>query len=230
MLQLFLAQARGPARNGDLLVDVIDTMLLMRAARGELPKGTIMEKALIETLSTVAEALELEGVQYAIAGSIASSFHGEPHTSVDVDLIVVASVEQARRIARQLSPRFYAPDDMLADAAQKRSFVNVVDNRSSLKVDISFIERGGYLARTLDRRIKACIGSAVPEFWFVTAEDVILMKLLWRKDTHSAKQWDNALGVARVKGARMDWKYLFEQAKTLGVEEDLERLRDEAGI
>ena len=56
------------------------------------------------------------------------------------------------------------------------------------------------------------------------------MKLLWRKDTQSTKQWDNALGVARVKGARMDWKYLFENAKSLGVEDDLIRLRDEAGI
>ena len=64
----------------------------------------------------------------------------------------------------------------------------------------------------------------------MTAEDVILMKLLWRKDTQSQKQWDNALGVAKVKGARMDWKYLFGQAGQLGVKEDLVRLRDEAGI
>ena len=62
------------------------------------------------------------------------------------------------------------------------------------------------------------------------AEDIILMKLLWRRDTRSTKQWENALSVARVKGARMDWKYLFEQARTLDIEEDLIALRDEAGI
>ena len=56
------------------------------------------------------------------------------------------------------------------------------------------------------------------------------MKLLWRKDTRSAKQWDNALGVAAVKGARMDWEYLFRQAETLGLTKDLTELRDAGGV
>ena len=97
-------------------------------------------------------------------------------------------------------------------------------------MDLSFVGSDPYLRQALARRVRRTIGSAEPEFWFVTAEDVILMKLLWRKDTQSTKQWDNALGVARVRGARMDWKYLFENAKSLGVEDDLIRLRDEAGI
>jgi len=46
----------------------------------------------------------------------------------------------------------------------------------------------------------------------------------------TTKQGENALGVARTKGTRMDWKYLFEQAETLGIVKDLEQLRDEAGI
>jgi hypothetical protein len=56
------------------------------------------------------------------------------------------------------------------------------------------------------------------------------MKLEWRKDTGSRKQWDNALGVVRVHGARLDWKYLFERARLLGVEGDLTALRDESGV
>ena len=80
------------------------------------------------------------------------------------------------------------------------------------------------------RRMRERIGPDSLEFWFVTPEDIILMKLLWRKDTQSAKQWENALSVAKYKGTRMDWKYLFEQAKALGIEPDLIKLRDDAGI
>ena len=80
------------------------------------------------------------------------------------------------------------------------------------------------------RRVMQKYGPAGPSFYTVTAEDIILMKLLWRKDTRSTKQWENALSVARVQGARMDWKYLFEQARNLGIEDDLIKLRDEAGI
>ncbi len=184
-LQVFLAQARGPARNGDLLIDAIDTMLLLRAARGELPKEKVMDRALIETLTEVAQALDEEGVEYAVTGSIASSLHSEPYSSVDVDLILDASVEQAQRIARRLSPRFYAPEDMLAKAAQEHAFVNAVDNRTSLKADLSFVERRGYLARVLDRRIEVCVGSTGRLFKFGTAEDGILKKWLRRKDTRT---------------------------------------------
>jgi hypothetical protein len=64
----------------------------------------------------------------------------------------------------------------------------------------------------------------------VTAEDIILMKLLWRRESRSEKQWSNALSVARVKRAKLDWKYLLEQARSLGIEDDLVKLRDAAGI
>jgi hypothetical protein len=167
---------------------------------------------------------------HAITGSIASSVHGEPLASIDVDLIVLASTSDAAALAARLSPRFYAPEDILTNAAETAGFANLIDQRTSFKVDLSFVGADAFLRRTLERRVQLPIGSSPELFWFVTPEDVILMKLLWRKDTHSQKQWDNALGVARVRNMNLDWKYLFEQARTLDIEEDLIRLRDEAGV
>ncbi len=189
-----------------------------------------MEDALIESLGFVVSALEDVGVTYAITGSVASSVHGEPFSSMDADLLVLASARHAARLSAKLMPRFYAPEDMLVDAATRHTFANVVDNRTSFKIDLSFIGKDLFLIEVLRRRVSSRIGTHAKEFWFVTPEDVILMKLLWRKDTQSAKQWENALSVARVMGARMDWKYLFARANELGVERDLIRLRDEAGI
>jgi hypothetical protein len=230
MMQVFLTQARGPVRNGDLLVGAVDFALsIQRQREGGTAMGD-MDKTLLRTLSAVAEALDAEGVAYAITGSIASSVHGEPFSSIDVDLILHASPTQAENVAMRLAPRFYAPPEMLADAAGRKSIANVVDNATSLKADLSFVPSTGFLGLVMRRRVQAAIGSQSPQYWFTTPEDVILMKLLLRKDTQSAKQWENALGVARVKGVGMDWKYLFEQAEGLGVKADLVRLRDEAGI
>lgn len=44
------------------------------------------------------------------------------------------------------------------------------------------------------------------------------------------KQWECVLNVAQRKTARMDWKYLSEQAGSLGIERDLIKFRNEAGI
>ena len=235
LMQAHLAQARGPVRNGDLLRSAV-ARAITRHGQGRQtgPQGEAMTSdPLIETLSFVVSALEAAGIRYAITGSTASSVHGEPYSSVDVDLIVLATSTAAAKLAAALAPRFYAPADVLSGAATRGEFANVVDNHTSLKVDLSFIGSGpqhAFLQQALARRVRARIGSHPVEFWLVTPEDVILMKLLWRKDTGSAKQWENAVSVARVKGARMDWKYLFEQARTLGIEPDLVTLRDEAGI
>lgn len=228
-MQQALALARGPVRNGDLLREAVDRMLAVRAMREsrELPT---MNNALIETRTAVAGALEADGMVYAVTGSLASSLHGEFFESLDVDIVLIASAADAATIARRLAPRYYAPAEMLSDAARRNSIANAIDNQTGLKVDLSFVGSDSYMRQVLGRRIRSRIGSDPREFWFVTPEDIILMKLVGRKDTQSAKQWENALGVARMKNVRMDWKYLFQQAKTLGVEADLVRLRDEAGI
>lgn len=226
-LQALLAEARGPRKNGVLLRQaVVRARRMITERKGE---DATMDDALIVSLTAVADALEQVGATYAVTGSIATSVYGEPFQSLDVDLIVSASTEQAARLAELLTLRFHADPEMLRDAAADHDFVKVVDQRTGLKVDLSFV-RGAFLGDVLSRRVRCKIGGAEPGFWFVTPEDAILTKLLWRKDSRSAKQWDNALGVVRVRGARLDWKYLFDQARELDIEDDLEQLRDEGGV
>ncbi len=51
-----------------------------------------------------------------------------------------------------------------------------------------------------------------------------------RRPCGTMKQWDSALSVVCIKGASLDWKYLFEQSRKLDVEDDLIKLRDEGGV
>lgn len=230
MIQVFLTQARGPVRNGDFLRSAVRMALDIQAARQSNIRMTVPADPLIDTLTAVADALEALGIPYAVTGSLASSVHGEPYSTLDADLVLLAPPGKAFELAGQLVPRFYADADTLRQAALSGTFANVVDNATGMKVDLSFLSDDAFLHEVLRRRISLPIGSNPRPFSFVTAEDVILMKLLWRRDTSSAKQWENALGVARVRGARMDWKYLFEKARQLGIEPNLTQLRDEAGI
>ncbi len=229
-MQVFLTQARGSVRNGDLLRQAVDRALRMKAQGDEAMKGVQMDDALIDTLKEVADALEKLGIVYAVTGSVASSLHGEVHSTVDADLILTATPEMATRLSPLLSPRFYAPDDMLAAAARNQTMANVVDNRQGLKVDLSFVGSDSYLQSVLRRRVQKPIGDSQPEFWFVTAEDVILMKLLWRRGSQSTKQWNDALGVVSVMQAKLDWKYMLQQASALTITDDLTQLRNEGGV
>lgn len=179
-------------------------------------------------IARVTAALERANVPYALTGSVASSIHGEPFTSTDVDFVVEMTPSQAEIVARELRPGFYAEADMLRGAALNRGFVNIVDNASGMKADISVLSDSAYHRALMQRRV--AIRRGKDSFWVVSPEDIILMKLVWRRESRSQKQWDNALSVVRVKGARLDWKYLHAWADMLGVLKDLNQLKAEGGV
>ncbi|MEE9294401.1 MAG: hypothetical protein V3W34_05475 [Phycisphaerae bacterium] len=185
---------------------------------------------LIDVLNAAVKVLDAEGVPYAVTGSVASSILGEPLSSIDVDLVVRMTSKQARRVAGALPRRFYCTEEMLVEAAANAGMVNLIDQETRFKVDISVLAHTPFFDKVMTRRAPMKFGPDGPSFYVVSAEDIILMKLLWRKDSRSQKQWENALGVVRVRGAALDWKYMFQQAAQLGISEDLEKLRDEGGI
>ena len=111
-----------------------------------------MDNALLDTLTATVGVLDKLGVPYAITGSVASSVYGEPAVSEDVDLILRTTPEKARMIARRMHPRFYCEEDMLAEAASRFSLINIIDNRTSLKVDLSFVPDTDFFRHILARR------------------------------------------------------------------------------
>jgi len=228
-MQVFLAAARGPALNAKLLCDMTALLLRARQIQQQMSKA-MPANPIYEVIEIMAKALTQAGIEYAITGSVASSLHGEPASTQGVDMIVRMTESQARSLARTLPPRFYRNEESLVEAARVGGLVNVVDMDTVFKVDLSVVPMTPFHRAVFARKRSVEFEPGRMPLEVVTPEDIILMKLVWRKDTRSQKQWHNALSVARVRGARMDWKYLFDNARVLGVEEDLVKLRDEAGI
>lgn len=201
-----------------------------RAATNFKPVRIMADDILSEVLAVTVNALDAQGIEYAVTGSVASSVHGEPFASMDVDIAVRMTVEQARQLAQTLPRRFYRSDEAMIEAARNGTMTNLVDTETNLKVDLCVLLPSRFHDSVFARRVRRPLLHDEPTFHFVSAEDVILMKLLWRKDSRSQKQWDNALSVVRVQGARLDWKYLFDQARELDLVADLTALRDEGGV
>lgn len=229
MMQVHLAQARGPQKNLELLRRMTARMARIRNRHADETPRT-MADPLVDVMQATIHALVSAGAQYVVIGSVAGSIHGEPVLSMDVNIVVRMTVDQARQVAGNLPDRFYRNVERFEEVARQGGIANVIDADSGLKVDLSALPDGPFYDSVLARRVSIKFGADLPAFFTVTAEDVILMKLVWRRETKSQKQWENALSVARVQGARMDWKYLFDQAQSLGLDDDLARLREEAGI
>lgn len=61
----------------------------------------------------VASMFERLGITYIAVGSIASSFHGVPRSTDDVDFLVTLTPSSAERLAAVLAPHYYVSTDAL---------------------------------------------------------------------------------------------------------------------
>ena len=174
----------------------------------------------------VTGALEQLGVPHAVVGSLASSLHGIPRSTNDVDIVAALGPEHADPLAKALGEAFYVDADMIRDAIAHRSEFNVIHLATMFKVDV-FVPPPDPIFRAQIRRAAPV---TLDSEGFITlivasAEDTVAQKLLWyrRGGETSERQWLDILGVIAVRGASLDLTYLRQTGDVLEVTDLLER-------
>lgn len=179
----------------------------------------------------VVEELERLAVPYHLGGSFASTIHGVPRQTRDVDIVVDLGAAQGARLAAALSGDFYIDGAVVADAVAHRSSFNAIHLASGFKVDFFVKARGEYDDLELERSVVETIVADPPRRAAVkSAEDTILRKLQWYREGGevSDRQWGDVLGVLKAQGDRLDRAYLVRWAEHLGISDLLERAHAEA--
>lgn len=187
-----------------------------------------MELVPVEVISKVVEVFDRLGIPYVLGGSTASSVHGAPRATNDVDLVADVRSEHVQPLTEALQDEFYVEPTAIREAIRSQGSFNLIHFETSVKVDV-FIRgddafRGAQLAR---RQVEAVEDAA---FQVLSPEDVILAKLSWYRDGGcvSDRQWRDVIGVVKVQGERLDKAYLEDWARRLGVEDLLQRALGEA--
>ena len=177
-------------------------------------------------LARIIAALEAAMIPSMVAGSFASTFHGEPRTTQDIDLVVDPSRDALDRFVRSLDPaRFYVSSEAADQAWRQRGLFNVVDLASGWKIDLILRKERAFSRSEFERRMPATIlGVAVH---VATAEDTILAKLEWARLGESERQLRDVIGVVELCGESLDRAYIERWARDLGVETLWERVRAE---
>lgn len=173
----------------------------------------------------VAATFERLGITYVAVGSLASSFHGAPRSTDDVDFLVALPPGSAERLAATLAAHYYVSADALRDATAGSgggSF-NAIHLPTAVKVDVFVAGDDRFEAERLRKRRPAAIGSGTLQI--DTAEHTVLRKLEWyrRGGEVSERQWSDVLGILRAQGERLDRTYMTSWAERLGVRDLLDR-------
>jgi hypothetical protein len=185
-----------------------------------------------EGLARLLATFDRMEISYLIGGSVASSTHGPPRTTMDVDLVADLKPDQIEEFVEALRGDFYADEEMIREAlARGRSF-NLIHHASAYKFDVFPLSQDAYSRVSFDRRrfteVRA-LGNEPIECAVASAEDTMLRKLEWYRagGETSERQWNDLRGVLRVSGSILDYDYLRHWAKSLKVDDLLEELLGE---
>lgn len=179
-------------------------------------------------LAMITDVLTACEIAYMLTGSLASSIHGEPRATNDVDLVVEITPNNLSRLLATLPEDCYVSEAAARDALRRLSMFNVIDGTSGWKADFILRDDRAYSRAAFSRRrIAEVLGGS---YWVSSPEDVILSKLEWAKKNQSERQITDALSVLRIQKEQVDLDYLREWAGGLGVTDSLRQIFAKIGI
>ena len=84
----------------------------------------------------VVTALDAAGIPYMLTGSFASSYHGMPRATQDIDVVVELPEIVAKELYLAVSSDFYADEEMILDAIRCGLSFNLIHLESGYKFDL----------------------------------------------------------------------------------------------
>ncbi|HOW52436.1 MAG TPA: hypothetical protein PLV42_10395 [bacterium] len=179
-------------------------------------------------LVRLVERLEAIGIPFMLSGSIASSYHGRPRATQDIDIIIEADLDKTLELFRSLGPAYYVSELAVREACTFQRSFNIIDMKTGYKADIIIRKKRAFSIEEFSRRLTVRLYDL--DLPVVTPEDAILSKLEWSLASGgSERQFNDTLGIMQMQGTVLDRDYLRRWAKELGVGELLERLFAEGG-
>jgi hypothetical protein len=191
-------------------------------------------EVLPEPIAVAAELMEILdrlGIGSLVGGSLASSVHGEPRSTNDVDVLADLALESVDGFVAAIETDYYISADTAREAVRSGGSFNVIHLRTAMKVDVFVAGRDPFNQERLRCRTPIRVSVDPPVSLFMdTAEHSVLRKLEWfrRGNEQSERQWRDVIGVLRVQGEHIDQDRLNRWAVALRVSDLLQRARDQA--
>ena len=174
-------------------------------------------------LDRVARLLDAAGIPFMVAGSFASTAHGLPRSTQDLDLVIDPPSDATLEalLASIPADQYYFDADAARDALRRRSMFNVIDLVSGWKVDLIVRKNRAFSRDEFARRMKMSV-LGVPVF-VASPEDTIVAKLEWSKLAGgSERQRRDVAGIVATVGTALDRAHIERWVRELDLAEEWE--------
>jgi hypothetical protein len=171
-----------------------------------------------ELLQRFVAKLDAANIPHMVAGSFASTYHGVPRTTQDIDIVIAPTPAALSTFLSSLPvDDYYVDSDVAREALRRRSLFNVIDMASGWKIDLILRKERPFSIKEFERRELAVILGA--KVHVATAEDSIVSKLEWAKQSQSERQLRDVAGIISSRSNSLDISYIQHWVTTLGLDE-----------
>lgn len=175
-------------------------------------------KTYLEFATSIINALESQGVIYAIGGSFASIAYGEVRTTLDIDISIVLpmkAVSEFVNAIRQLD--YYIDPQTILDAMVHGLPFNILDANDGYKADLFLVQPTPLEESILARRQRVVYdptNNASAQLY--SPEDVIIYKLKYFLMGQSQKHLRDIGAMIVVQGKELDTEYIEHWSQEIG--------------
>ena len=166
--------------------------------------------------------IETAGIGYMLTGSLAMSYYARPRMTRDIDLVIELAADAVPLLVSALGPDYHVDAQAITDALRKDRPWNAIHLPTVVKIDLIPRKHGEYRRTEFERRRR--VNFAGVDLWIVSAEDLILSKLDWARDSRSELQLRD---VRHLLQGTLDRSYLQRWAKRLELETLLKEMQSD---
>lgn len=172
--------------------------------------------SLAAVLGATIARLDRAGVPHMITGSVASSYHGEPRATRDLDVVIDPDRGALDRLVAELAAGGWYVDATAAERAlaDRRQF-NAIDPTTGWKVDFLVRKDRPFSLEEFGRRVRAQLLGT--QAWIASPEDTIVAKLEWAAASGSDRQLADVAAMVDIGGDGLDLAYIERWVAELGL-------------
>jgi hypothetical protein len=187
--------------------------------------------SLVELFRRFAQPLNQLAIPYMATGAIAAIVYGEPRLTLDLDLVLKLSADNAEQFAAAFpSTEFHVPPvEVLREevARPEHGHFNLLHYGSGLRADIYLAADDPLDRWGLAHRRRETVGGE--PVWVAPAEYVIIRKLEYYRRSGSTKHLEDIRAILRIRPDLVDLPILGDFLRERGLEPEWEKASPRPG-
>jgi len=176
-------------------------------------------------LIKIAAVLDETKIPYAVTGGVAVTVWGRARYTADIDIVIDIAPQKLKQLVGALSKidkGIYLDVDIETpiEIIKQQGGFNLIHLQSGVKADFMIKKDDEFSRLEIQRAIEKNFHGQ--KIYFISPEDLILIKLLWHKNSGSARHLEDAESILKI--TEVDLKYIQDWARrqsTSAILEDL---------